>query len=456
MVESVIAFLRENHDRFLEELTMFLRFPSISTDPAHTEDVKQCAEWLRNHLHIIGLHNVQLFPTDGHPIVYGEWLGAGPQAPTVLIYGHYDVQPVDPIERWISPPFDPVVRDGAIYARGAMDDKGQVWLQLKAIEAWLQTAQRLPVNVKVFIEGEEEIGSVHLGDFVASHRSLLAADIVLISDTAMLGPGKPAICYGLRGLAYLEIRVRGPKRDLHSGSFGGAVDNPANVLSWMIAQLKDRYGRITIPGFYDNVRPLTAQEREAFAAIPFDPQQFADSIGVPALYGETGYSPLAWLWARPTLDVNGLWSGFQGKGAKTIIPATAGAKISMRLVPDQTAEEITEKAKQHLQHLAPPTVQVDITALYGGDPVLINPDSKPIQVALQALEQVYQAPAYLIREGGSIPIVGMLQTQLHATPVLMGFALPTENAHSPNEHFHLDNFYRGMEVVARFYQLLSQ
>ncbi len=455
MSEAVRTFLRTNQERFLDELITFLQFPSISTDPSRKEDVQLCASWLRDHLQMLGLQNVQLFPTEGHPVVYGEWLEAGAQAPTVLVYGHYDVQPVDPVDLWDSPPFRPTIRDGAIYARGAMDDKGQVWLQLKALEAWLRVEGRLPVNVKVLIEGEEEIGSVHLGDFVKQHRQMLDADVVLISDTAMLGPEKPAVCYGLRGLAYVELHVRGPRRDLHSGSFGGAVDNPANVLSWMIAQLKDRYGRITIPGFYDDVRPLSELEQQALAQVPFDPAAFAHSIGVPMLYGEAGYSPVEWLWTRPTLDVNGLWSGFQGKGAKTIIPAAAGAKISMRLVPDQSPADIAQKTIRYLQYLAPPTVEIDVLDLYGGDPVLVDPESPPIQVALKALETVYQTSAYLIREGGSIPIVSLFQKQLEATPVLMGFALPTENAHSPNEHFHLDNFYRGMETVAVFYELLA-
>lgn len=457
MEPKVESYFDEHKDRFVEELMMFLRFASISTDLKHREDVQECAKWLKYELMMgVGLSDVEIFATGGHPIVYGQWCEAGPAAPTILLYGHYDVQPVDPLELWSSDPFKPTIKDGKIYARGATDDKGQVWLQLKAVEAWLKGFGALPVNVKILIEGEEEIGSVHLYDFVKEQKDLLAADMVLISDTAMPQPGIPAVCYGLRGLSYLEVHVHGPNRDLHSGSFGGAVDNPVNVLCWMISQLKDRNGKISIPGFYDNVRGLSEVEKNAIARVPFDPEKFAADIGVPQIFGEAGYTPLEWLWTRPTLDVNGIWGGFQGTGAKTIIPASASAKISMRLVPDQTPEEIAQKFIQYCTEIAPPTVQVEIQNLYGGEPFLVNPESLPIQTALQVLEKVYQTPAVLVREGGSIPIVSFFQKELEADPILMGFGLPTECAHSPNEHFHLDNFYKGMRAVALFFSEIAQ
>ncbi|MDE3078175.1 MAG: dipeptidase, partial [Chloroflexota bacterium] len=380
----------------------------------------------------IGLRNGQLLETGGHPVAYADWLGA-PGAPTVLIYGHYDVQPVDPLSLWDTPPFEPAVRHGELYARGAADDKGQVLMHLAAIEALLQTEGVLPVNVKLLIEGEEEIGSPNLDAFIAAHKELLAAEVAVISDTPMYGRGIPSLCYGLRGLAYFQIDVTGPNSDLHSGAFGGAVDNPCNVLAHMLAKLKDEQGHILIPGFYDAVRPLSGQERRELAKLPFDEPAYCSAIGVHALAGEPGYSVLERTWARPTLDVNGLWGGFQGAGSKTIIPAEAHAKVSCRLVPDQDPGQVAEQFEAFVRQIAPPTVAVQVQRLHGGRPSITPIDHPATRAAVKALERAFRKDVVFMREGGSIPVVATFDSLLGLPTVLLGIGLPDEHAHAPNE-----------------------
>ncbi len=387
-------------------------------------------------------------------MVYGEWLGA-PGAPTVLIYGHYDVQPADPVALWTSPPFEPTVRDGYLYARGSSDDKGQALIHLEAIGSWLASAGRLPVNVKVMIEGEEEIGSPHLEPWVRAHAAALAADVALVSDTAIVAPEQPSITYGLRGLAYLEVVANGPRRDLHSGQFGGAVLNPANALCRIIAQLHDDQGRVTIPGFYDRVRPLADDERAELARLPFDLGAFRDATGAAGGWGEAGYSIVERLGARPTLDVNGFWSGWTGPGAKTVLPAAATAKVSMRLVPDQDPGEIARLFADHVRALAPSGLEVTVRELHGGWPALTDRDLPAMRAAAQAYEGAWGRPPVYTRDGGTIPVVAMLQQVLGVPSVLMGFGLPDDNLHAPNERFRLDNFYRGLETSVRFLEALG-
>jgi len=448
----VLDYIERNHAAHIEELKQFLAIPSVSTDPERKGDVLRCAEWVLQAMKSAGLENVQLFPTDGHPVVYGDFLHAGSNAPTVLFYGHYDVQPVDPLHLWTNPPFEPVIRDGKIFARGAVDDKGQVFMQLKSLEAHVKSTGTLPVNVKVLIEGEEEIGSVHLEAFLQHHRELLSCDTVLISDTSMFGEELPSLCYALRGLTYMEVTVTGPNRDLHSGVFGGAVENPANALCGIIAKLKDEYGRIAIPGFYDDVKNLSPEERAEYARLPFDEEEYKHQLGIAHVDGEFGYSTLERASARPTLDVNGIWGGFTGEGAKTVLPSKASAKISMRLVPNQDTHDIAKKFEQYVRHIAPPTVKVEVTHLHGGNPAMTPVDSKGVQAAMRALEKAFGKKPFLTREGGSIPIVLLFEKILNAPVVLMGVGLNTENAHSPDEHFSLRNFYRGIVASALFYE----
>src|SRR5919108_6256099 len=385
-MEKIVDFINVNRDRYVEELKQYLAIPSISALPQHAEDVKRGAEWTANEMKRIGLQNVRLEQTPGHPIVYGEWLGAE-GAPTILFYGHYDVQPVDPVNLWTSPPFEGTVRDGEIYARGSADDKGQVFMHIKAVEAHLKQNNRLPVNIKFFIEGEEEVGSVHLDAFVRSHKQDLAADVVVISDSPMFDRGIPSICYGLRGLTYFQIDMRGTKSDLHSGSFGGAVANPAFVLASVLSQMKDRGGRIKIPGFYDDVRPLSDAERAEWKKLPFNETKYRKELGAPKLFGESGYSTLERVWARPTFEVNGLLSGFTGDGAKTVLPATAMAKVSMRLVPDQDPKKIGDLFEAYLQKIAPKTVELKITRMHGGKPWMTEFDNKYVRAAGRAIER---------------------------------------------------------------------
>nr|WP_290667230.1 dipeptidase [Ardenticatena sp.] len=445
-----------HRSRFVEELKAFLRIPSISTLSEHAADVRRAAEWLAEQMRVAGIQHVELVETGGHPIVYGEWLGAGPNAPTVVVYGHYDVQPVDPLDEWKTPPFEPTIIGENIYARGATDDKGQLFIHVKAAEAYLKTIGRLPVNIKYIFEGEEEVGSVHLDTFIAENRERLAASSAIISDTHILGPETPSIVYGLRGLAYIEVTVQGPRNDLHSGLYGGAVENPALVLARMLAHLHDEHGRVTIPGFYGAVRPLTPLERESLAQIPYGEEELKAETGVPAVWGEPEYSIVERIGARPTLDVNGMWAGFTGEGAKTIIPARASAKISMRLVPDQDPDDIAQRAIAYLQELAPPTVTFSAKTLHGGKPALIPLDSVPMQAAAAAFEAVWGKRPIFTREGGSIPVVATFMDILGAPPVMLGFGLGDDNLHAPNEKFYLPNFYRGIDTVIEYMRLLAE
>ena len=452
-MEKVLRFIEDNEKRYLEELKQYLAIPSISTTGENKPDIERCAKWTADHLRTIGLNGVRIFPTAGHPIVYGEWLGA-PGKPTILIYGHYDVQPVDPVELWTSPPFEATVRGNYLYARGAADDKGQVFIHFKGIEAYMKTVGSLPVNLKLIVEGEEEIGSDHLEIFVKEHKELLKADLIIISDTSMFAEGVPSVCYGLRGLSYMQIELVGPNTDLHSGSFGGSVHNPIQALSEIIAQLHDKNGRVTIPGFYDNVRPLTKKERDAFKKLPWNDKKYAKQLGVGALYGEKGFTTLERLWARPTLECNGIWGGFTGEGAKTVLPSKASAKISMRLVPDQNSEKIAGLFARHIKKIAPKTVTVTVKDLHGGEAIVTPIDSPGVRATVAALEKGFGKKPLYQREGGSIPIVVQFKQILGLDSVLLGFGLPDENAHAPDEHLSLDHFFSGIRTVAHLYNEL--
>jgi acetylornithine deacetylase/succinyl-diaminopimelate desuccinylase-like protein len=453
-MESIVSYINNQRQRYIDELIEIVKIPSISSSSDHKHEVERCAQYLKRELLRIGLTRADVMLTPGHPVVYGEWLGA-PGRPTMLIYGHYDVQPVEPLEAWVTPPFEPDIRDGEMFARGSTDDKGQVYIHLKALEAWLKCAGQLPVNVKVIVEGEEEIGSLHLGSFLKEHKELLRADVVVISDTPMLDRGIPSICYGLRGLTYMEVEVTGPSVDLHSGSFGGTVANPANVLCQIVAQLKDDKGCVTIPGFYDKVVPINGDERRNLAALPFDEEAFLKLTGSPRFCGEEGYTTLERVWARPTLDVNGLVSGHIGEGSKTIIPSWARAKISMRLVPHQDPDEIAELFARYVRQIAPPTVRVEVRKNSAGPGFLASYDHPAFQAAIRALEKGFNKPAVFIREGGSIPFVGTIYETLQRPCILLGFGLPDENSHAPNEKLNLVNYHQGIVSCAYFYQELA-
>ena len=455
MNNNIVDFINLHRDRYVEELKSYLAIPSISALPQHQPDVRRCAEWTAQELERIGMQNVRLIETPGNPVVYADWLGA-PGAPTMLFYGHYDVQPVDPLELWTSPPFEATVRDGEIYARGSADDKGQIFMHIKAIEAWLKQTGSLPVNIKIFIEGEEEVGSKHLDQFVRDHKDQLAADVVVISDSPMFDRGIPSICYGLRGLAYFQIDIRGTKSDLHSGSFGGAVANPAFVLGQILSQMKDKGGRVKIAGFYDDVRPLRDEEREQWKRLPFNEKRYRKELGAPKLFGETGYSTLERVWARPTFEVNGLLAGFTGEGAKTVIPATAMAKISMRLVPDQDPDKVANLFEAYLKKVAPKTVDVTLTRMHGGKPWMADFDNPYVQAAGRAIELGFGKAPVFNREGGSIPVVSTFQEVLGVPSVLFGIGLPDENAHAPNEKLDLGNFHGGVIASAYLYEELGK
>src|SRR5690349_1124989 len=439
-MERVLGYIEENRARYLGELKSLLAIPSISTNPENKPDVERCAAWVADHLRAIGMENVKIMPTAGHPIVYADWLHAqGPE--TVLLYGHYDVQPVDPIELWTTPPFEATERGGNLYARGSAEDKGQVFIHLKGIEAFMKQEGRLPVNIKLIIEGEEEIGSEHLADFVKANKTMLKADLALISDTSMFARGVPSVCYGLRGLSYMQVNVTGPNKDLHSGSFGGSVYNPIQALAEIIARLHDERGRIAIPGFYDKVRKLTAKERSAFRKLPWNDKRYAKELGVAALHGEKGFTTLERLWARPTLECNGIWGGFTGDGAKTVLPSKASAKISMRLVPDQKSEVIARLFEKQIRKLAPKGVTVTVDSLHGGEAAITPLESPGVRAAAAAIEKGFGKKPLYQREGGSIPIVVQFKELLGLDTVLLGFGLPDENAHAPDEFLSLDNFY---------------
>jgi acetylornithine deacetylase/succinyl-diaminopimelate desuccinylase-like protein len=453
-MNDVLDFININRDRYVDELKDYLAIPSISALPQHEADVRRAAEWTAEALRRAGMQGVRAIETAGHPVVYGEWLGA-PGKPTILYYGHYDVQPVDPVDLWTTPPFEATVRDGEIYARGAADDKGQVFMHIKAIEAFTKKSGGLPVNMKVLIEGEEEVGSVHLDAFIQSHKQELAADVVVISDSPMFDRGIPSICYGLRGLVYFQLDIRGTKSDLHSGSFGGAVANPAFVLAQVLSQMKDRGGRIKIPGFYDAVRPLSDEERAEWKRLPFNETRYRKDLGAPRLFGESGYTTLERVWARPTFEVNGLLSGFTGDGAKTVLPAVSMAKVSMRLVPDQDPNTIADLFERYVKKVCPATVQLTVTRMHGGKPWMTEFDNKYVRAAGRAIELGFGKRPVFNREGGSIPVVSTFQEQLGVPSVLFGVGLPDENAHAPDEKLDLGNFHNGIIASAYLYQEIA-
>ena len=453
-----LAYARSQHDRYLAEYKEFLSIPSISTLSEHKPDIQRAAEWVSRQMKDMGLRNVEVMPTapqagssTGHPVVYGEWLGAVSEtAPTVLVYGHYDVQPVDPLNEWVSPPFEPTIRGDNIYARGASDMKGQDHAFLKALEALLKNGE-LRVNVKVIVEGEEEIGSPNLGAFMDQHKDKLKCDFALNADSGILRPDLPSLLNGLRGLAYFEVWVYGPRQDLHSGQFGGSVHNPAQVLCELIAGMHDENGHITLPGFYDKVRVLSAEERADLARIPHSDARWQEITGVPQLYGEKGFTTLERLGARPTLEVNGFLSGFTGEGSKTVLPAKAMAKISTRLVPYQDDKAVEEQLKEYMRKHAPPTVKWEVKRLVSSPAVLVRQDTEGAQAAAAALEATFGIRPVFRLEGGSVPVVSMLQAKLGVDSILMGFGLPDDNLHSPNEKQHLPNYYRGIEAYIRFF-----
>lgn len=443
------AYFAEHRDTHLKELNDFLRIPSISSLSEHKQDMQVAASWLAAAMKRINLENISIDETGGHPVVYADWLHA-PGKPTILFYGHYDVQPVDPLNLWETPPFEPTVRDNKLFARGSSDDKGQVFMHLKAIEALFALDGTLPVNVKFIIEGEEEIGSPNLPPYVEKNKEKLAADLILISDTSLYAPGKPAVCYGLRGLTGIQIDVRGAKGDLHSGLYGGGVQNAIHALAEILASFRDEYGTIQVEGFYDKVRPLSEEERQAYRDLDFDEEAIKEEVGVKQLFGEKGYSYLEQTWARPTLEVNGVFGGFSGEGIKTVLPAEAGAKITCRLVPDQDPDEIVALLKAHVEKHKPVGVDVTISEFDKGAPYITPFDHPVIQAAGRSYEHVYQVPTAFIRGGGSIPIVAAFDQILALPVVLMGFGLTSENFHAPNEHFHLENFDKGLRVLGDY------
>ncbi len=453
-MDALTAYLEQHRDRFVEDLKAALRIASVSAKAEHKADCAACARHIADHLRSLGMTRVEVVPTDGHPVVYAEWLGA-PGKPTALLYGHYDVQPPDPLELWTTPPFEPVLRDGKLYARGAVDDKGQVYMHLKAIEAHMKVNGGLPINLKVVIEGEEEVGSVHLERFLRERRAELDADVIVVSDTAMLGPDQPALTYGLRGICYAQVEVTGPVKDLHSGHFGGAVMNPANALCGILAALRDADGRITVPGFYDRVRTLDEAERRELNAVPFDERNFIRESGSPAAWGERGFTTLERVTVRPTLDINGMWSGYTGEGAKTVLPSFAAAKVSMRLVPDQDGGEVFRAFEAHVRRLAPAGVTVRVADLHSAPPFLTSPDHPMLEAARRALRRAWSRPPVMIREGGSIPVMATFQ-ETHGLPsILMGFGLDDDQVHSPNEKFSLTSFHGGTKSVAYLYEELA-
>jgi acetylornithine deacetylase/succinyl-diaminopimelate desuccinylase-like protein len=454
MLDQAIAYARQGQDRFLTQLKQLVTIPSISTDPEHVADMQRAAEWMKSELEAIGMQNAQILPTAGHPVVYAEWLGAGATMPTVMIYGHYDVQPPDPLELWVSPPFEPQVRGDNLFGRGSADMKGQVVAAMKAVEAMMRTGG-VPANLKWLIEGEEEIGSEHLDEFISSHKELLACDFCLNPDAGILGEDQPSITTGLRGLAYFELRVEGPTKDLHSGIYGGIVHNPAQALAELIAGMHDANGKVALPGFYANVRRLTTEERRNFARLPLTKKLYIQQTGVPALWGEPKFTPAERIGARPTLEVNGLLSGFTGTGSKTVLPAWAMAKISCRLVPDQTPAETTRQMRAYLKERAPKDIRWDLKYLHGAGPALVSSDNAGVRALSKAMETVWGRRPFLPREGGSIGVVVQLQNRLGVDSVLSGFSLPDCDAHSPNEKQHLPTWYRGIETLIRFFYNLK-
>jgi acetylornithine deacetylase/succinyl-diaminopimelate desuccinylase-like protein len=454
-MQDVLAFIDAHRKRFVDDLIEWVRIPSISSDSKHAADVARNAEHLAAQLRTTDARRVEIWPTAGHPAVFAEWQHA-PGKPTLLVYGHHDVQPVDPLSEWVTPPFEPSIRAGRLWGRGTVDDKGQVYVHAKAVEAFVKTVGKLPINLKLIVEGEEEIGSNNLDILLREKSADLTADFVCVSDTAMFGRGIPSLCVGLRGLAYVEVFVEGPALDLHSGSFGGGVTNPVNALAKMLASLHDDESRVTVPGFYDAVRPLTDGERKEIAALPFDEKEWLRTTGAPATHGEKGYSTLERIWARPTLDCCGVSGGFQGEGAKTIIPARASAKVSCRLVPDQEPDDITRKLQAHFARVAPPGVRVRVEALHGGRPYLAPTDHPVYEVAKRAFSKAFGKPTVFMREGGSIPFVRTIADATGKPCLLMGFGQPDENAHAPNEWLDLENYHLGIKSAAFLYDEISK
>jgi len=457
---KTFEYIQNNKDKFLKELIELLKIPSVSADPTYKNDVLKTAEFLKDELINLGAEKVQLFPTNGHPIVYGEKI-IDKNLPTILVYGHYDVQPADPIDLWDSPPFEPVVKNtdihpqGAIFARGACDDKGQMYMHFKAFEAMYKTGE-LPCNVKFMIEGEEEVGSENLAGFIENNKEMLSADVILVSDTGMLSMENPSVTIGLRGLSYVEVEVTGPKRDLHSGIYGGAVANPINILSKMISQLHDENNRITIPGFYDKVIEVSEEERKEMAKAPFSEEKYKNSLNINEVHGEKGFSTLERGSIRPTLDVNGIWGGYIGEGAKTVIASKAFAKISMRLVPGQDPDEITQLFKKHFENLAPKSVTVKVIPHHGGQPCVTEIDSTEYLAASKAIEKSFGKKPIPIRSGGSIPIVALFESILGIKTILLGFGLDSDAIHSPNENFGLFNYYKGIETIPLYYKYYTE
>jgi acetylornithine deacetylase/succinyl-diaminopimelate desuccinylase-like protein len=456
MPSPAVAFARANHPRFLEELKALLRIPSISTLPEHKKDVKAAADWLAAELKRIGMENVEVIATAGHPLVYADWLHAAGK-PTSLCYGHYDVQPPDPLDEWKTPPFEPTERDGNLYARGSVDDKGQLLMHVKALESLFQANNgKLPLNVRVILEGEEEVGGEQIAKFVREHGDRLKADFALVSDTEMFAPELPTLCVGLRGMIYTEIEARGAKTDLHSGMYGGAAPNPFVALAQIIAQLKDSSGRILIPGIYDAVKAPSEDELKAWQTLPFDEEHYRTTeVGSSQLTGEPGFSVLERTWARPTLDVHGMPGGFTGAGAKTVIPAKAIAKVSMRLVPDMNPQQAFAQYKSYVESLKPKGIELDVRLIHSGDAIVVGTGNRYIEAAKDAMKDVWGRDTVFVRGGGSIPIVGDFERHLKIPTVMMGFGLPDDNLHAPNEKFHIANYYRGIESIIVFFEKLG-
>jgi acetylornithine deacetylase/succinyl-diaminopimelate desuccinylase-like protein len=449
---STNTYVDQHQDRLLEELKQFLRIPSVSTLPEHVADVKRAADFVADSLRAVGMEHVEIIPTAGHPLVYADWLHA-PGKPTVLCYGHYDVQPPDPLEEWISPPFEPTVRNGNLYARGAADDKGQVYSQIKAVEALRAVNGTLPVNLRFLIEGEEEVGGESIAKYVAENPAKLKADVALVSDTELYAEGIPTLCVGLRGLIYTEIEARGPARDLHSGLYGGVAPNAVFGLVELLSKLKDANGHILIPGMYDDVRPPSAAEQHSWSILPFDEQEFLKTeVGSSQLTGEPGYSVFERTWARPTLEVHGIAGGFTAAGAKTVIPAKATAKVSMRMVPDQNPEKIVAAYRKFVKENTPAGIETEVRVLSAGPAIMVNPDHPAIAMAARAFSDIMGRETVFVRSGGSIPIVGDFATHLGIPTILMGFGLPDDGLHSPNEKYKVANYYAGIMTIAHFFE----
>lgn len=457
-MQGVIDYLNQNKSRFVSELCEYVRFPSVSAQPQHRSDLQACARWVVEQCRQIGLQ-ARLCSTPGHPIVVAKTPRArtnGLRRPHFVVYGHYDVQPPEPLDLWKSPPFEPRISNGVLYGRGACDNKGQNLAHLKAVEAYLKTGTKLPCDLTFVIEGEEEVGSSSLASFLRAHRAELACDAIVISDTGMPSLKYPALTYALRGIVAFQVTLHGPSRDLHSGIFGGTVDNPAMALCQLLGQLRDKNGHVTIPGFYDGVQPLSAYERKQFAQLPFNARDYQKLLGVPKLFGERGFTPIEQRSTRPTFEINGLTSGYQGEGSKTIVPAWARAKISVRLVPNQDPDQVMKRIRQHLEKLCPPTVRLEIKSGHGAEPYLVSPTGPQAQAALRALKFAFGCEPVLIREGGSIPIVNDFKKILRADALMVGLSLPDDNAHSPNEKFNLTCFAKGQVMSAYLWQELSR